>query len=68
VQIDADGIHFAGDDAQILDYAVPMQPGQCVLPAEDARWPLVWDWQADEIRVRDVKQGWTWHFTTLGAT
>ena len=68
LKIDADGIHFAGDDAQILHYSVPAQPGQQVFPADGARWPLTWDREADEIRVQDVTAGRTWHFTVLGRT
>ncbi len=51
--IDADGIHFLGDDAQILNYAIPTQPGQRLLPAAGARWPLVWDRTADAIAITD---------------
>jgi RHS repeat-associated protein len=68
VSIDADGIHFAGDDAQVLHYPVPSRPGKAVLPADGARWPLTWDRASDTIRIEDPRTGWTRHFTTLGAT
>ena len=68
VWIDADGIHFAGDDAQILHYPVPTQPGQQVMPAEGARWPLTWDRKTDEIYIVDAGHDWTLRFTTLGET
>ncbi|MGH6655489.1 MAG: DUF6531 domain-containing protein [Actinocrinis sp.] len=68
VEIDADGIHFAGDDAQILHYPVPTRPGQAVFPSGGARWPLTWDRATDTIRVEDPLSGWTRHFTTLGAS
>ncbi|HZP53624.1 DUF6531 domain-containing protein [Actinocrinis sp.] len=67
VEIDEDGIHFAGDDAQILHYPLPTQPGQQVLPAAGARWPLTWDRASDTIHIEDPGRGWTRHFTTLGA-
>ncbi len=67
LEIDQDGIHYAGDDAQILHYPVPAQPGQQVLPAAGARWPLTWDRASDTICIEDPECGWTRHFTTLGA-
>ena len=60
--IDQDGIHFLGDDAQQLDYSVPTQPGQKVLPVAGARWPLVWDRKLDGIAITDPATGWTRHF------
>jgi RHS repeat-associated protein len=60
--IDQDGIHFLGDDAQQLDYPVPTQPGQKVLPAAGARWPLAWDRKLDGIAITDPATGWTRHF------
>jgi RHS repeat-associated protein len=60
--IDADGIHFLGDDAQTLNYAVPTQPGQQVLPAAGARWPLVWDRTTDAITITDPVRGLTRYF------
>lgn len=67
LEIDQDGIHYAGDDAQILHYPVPGWPGQQVLPVAGARWPLTWDRASDTIRIDDPERGWTRHFTTLGA-
>lgn len=67
VVIDEDGIHYAGDDAQILHYPIPTAPGRQVYPADGARWPLTWDRTNDEIRVEDPDRGWTRHFTPLGA-
>jgi RHS repeat-associated protein len=68
VVVDDDGIHYAGDDAQILHYPMPTQPGQRVLPAHGARWPLTWDRAADEIRIEDDESGWTRLFSTVGAS
>ncbi|MEZ0108651.1 RHS repeat-associated protein [Catenulispora sp. EB89] len=59
--VTAAGIHFTGDDAQLLAYPVP-EPGQTVLPREGARWPLEWDRATDEIRISDPWLGCTWHF------
>lgn len=61
--IDADGIHFLGDDAQILNYGVPTQPGQQVLPVAGARWPLTWNRTLDAIEILDPATGITRHFT-----
>ncbi|GAA0691864.1 hypothetical protein GCM10010193_53030 [Kitasatospora atroaurantiaca] len=66
IEIDADGIHYAGDDAQILHYPLPAQPGQPVHPLAGARWPLTWDPAADTIRIEDPDRGWTRHFTGSG--
>ena len=63
LSINATGIHFAGDDAQILDYPVP-DGDQEVLPENGGRWPLVWNRETDEIRLRDPWSGLTRHFTT----
>lgn len=68
IQIDADGIHFAGDDAQILHYPIPAEPGLRVLPAGGARWPLAWDRTADSIRIEDPNRGWTWQFDAAPGT
>jgi hypothetical protein len=62
VVIDADGIHFLGDDAQILSYGIPTQPGQQVLPVAGARWPLTWDRHLDAIEILDPATGITRHF------
>lgn len=62
VLIDADGIHYVGDDAQILNYGVPAQPGQQVLPVAGARWPLTWDRKTDAISISDPDAGTIRHF------
>ncbi|WP_441251051.1 DUF6531 domain-containing protein [Kitasatospora sp. McL0602] len=62
VQVDADGVHYAGEDAEILHYPRPSQPGQKVLPSEGARWPLTWDPDTDTILIEDPETGWTRHF------
>ena len=64
LSVNAAGIHFAGDDAQRLDYPVPV-PGQEVLPRRGARWPLAWDQDSDEIRITDPWSGHTRHFATV---
>ncbi|MGW4644937.1 colicin E3/pyocin S6 family cytotoxin [Kitasatospora sp. NPDC004289] len=66
VQIDARGIHYAGDDAQVLHYPHPSDPDRPVLPADGARWPLSWDREADTIRIEDVETGRTLHFAAAG--
>ncbi|MGV9242762.1 DUF6531 domain-containing protein [Streptomyces sp. NPDC003710] len=69
IEIDADGIHYAGDDAQILHYPHPAQPGMPVLPSAGAQWPLTWDRDGDLLRIEDPDRGWTRHFpsTSVGA-
>lgn len=62
VQVDADGIRFAGDDAQILNYALPPQSSEPVLPVAGARWPLSWDRLTDTITIGDPGRGWTLEF------
>jgi len=49
LSVNAAGIHFAGDDGQVLDYPIPAAD-EAVLPARGALWSLVWDREADEIR------------------
>lgn len=61
--IDADGIHFLGDDAQTLNYGMPTQHGQQLLPAAGARWPLTWDRSTDTYAVLDPATGLTRHFS-----
>ena len=61
ISINGSGIHFAGDDAQRLDYPIPAA-GEQVLPTRGTRWPLVWDRDTDEIRVEDPWSGQTRHF------
>ncbi|MBS2553446.1 hypothetical protein KGQ19_42000 [Catenulispora sp. NL8] len=64
LSVNAAGIHFAGDDAQRLDYPVPAT-GEEVLPTRGARWPMVWDQETDEIRITEPLSGRTRHFTTV---
>jgi len=64
VAVNAAGIHFAGDDSQILHYALP-EGDSPVLPERGARWPLVWDRQTDEIRIADPWSGLTRHFAVV---
>ncbi|MFI5553993.1 DUF6531 domain-containing protein [Streptomyces sp. NPDC051738] len=66
LEIDATGIHYAGDDAQVLHYPLPAQPGQQVLPLHGARWPLTWDQEGDTVRIDDPDRGWTRHFVSAG--
>jgi RHS repeat-associated protein len=61
LSVNAAGIHLAGDDGQTLHYPVPSGDEE-VLPVRGARWPLVWDRAADEIRVTDPRGGLTRHF------
>jgi len=67
IEIDADGVHYAGDDAQILHYPLPTHPGQTLYPDTGARWPLTWDQQPDTFRIEDPERGWTRHFTGTSA-
>ncbi|WP_307856405.1 RHS repeat-associated core domain-containing protein [Catenulispora pinistramenti] len=64
LSINEAGIHFAGDDAQRLDYPVPADEFE-VLPQRGRRWPLVWNRQTDEIRISDSWSGKTYHFSTV---
>ncbi|MFF8374425.1 DUF6531 domain-containing protein [Streptomyces lydicus] len=66
VEIDTKGIHYAGDDAQILHYPLPTHAGEHVYPEAGARWPLTWDQHSDTIRIEDPERGWTRHFTPSG--
>ncbi|MDH6123661.1 DUF6531 domain-containing protein [Kitasatospora sp. GP82] len=71
VQIDDQGIHCAGEDAEILHYPRPVQPGQKVMPTDGARWPLTWEQDDDVIRIEDAEAGWIRHFAAIpgeGAT
>jgi RHS repeat-associated protein len=61
ISVNEAGVHFAGDDAQRLDYPMP-GAGQEVLPERGERWPLVWDHDTDEIRIVDSRTGQTRHF------
>lgn len=62
VELDEQGIHYLGDDAQTLSYPYPALPGQAVWPYEGARWPLVRDTDGS-IRIHDPQSGWTRYFT-----
>ncbi|WP_344662101.1 RHS repeat-associated core domain-containing protein [Catenulispora subtropica] len=61
LSVNAAGIHFAGDDAQCLDYPIPAD-GEEVLPVRGTPWPLRWDRGVDEIRITDPWSGRTHHF------
>ncbi|MEV7179370.1 DUF6531 domain-containing protein [Kitasatospora sp. NPDC093679] len=65
IEIDADGIHFAGDDAQILHYPHPERAGRPVTPSGGARWPLTWDQQSDVFRIEDPDRGLTYRFARV---
>ncbi|MEY9933966.1 RHS repeat-associated protein [Catenulispora sp. GP43] len=67
LSVNDSGIHFAGDDAQRLDYPIPAD-GEQALPARGARWPLAWDRDTDEIRITDPSTGHTRHFDTVHYT
>ncbi|WP_174514510.1 colicin E3/pyocin S6 family cytotoxin [Streptacidiphilus jiangxiensis] len=62
VRVDADGISFVGDDAQILHYPLPTDSSSRVLPVRGARWPLTWDGPGGTIRIEDPETGWVRHF------
>ncbi|MEY9935535.1 RHS repeat-associated protein [Catenulispora sp. GP43] len=64
ISINEAGIHFAGDDAQRLDYPIPAA-GEQVVAERGARWPLSWDRATDEIRITDPWTGHTRHFATV---
>jgi RHS repeat-associated protein len=67
LEIDDNGIHYAGDDAQILHYPRPSLPGRRVLPADGAQWPLSWDHETDTYTIEDPESGWVRHFERSGA-
>jgi RHS repeat-associated protein len=64
LSVNESGIHFAGDDAQRLDYQLPtdLEP---VLPTRGVQWSLVWDREIDEIRITDPWSGQTRHFASV---
>lgn len=62
LEIDDDGIHYAGPDCVVLHYPVPSQPGRRVLPSHGSRWPLTWDRSSDTIRIEQPESGRTLHF------
>ncbi|MFD7730515.1 DUF6531 domain-containing protein [Kitasatospora phosalacinea] len=65
VQQDAVGLHFAGDDAQLLHYPLPGSADQEVFPAHGARWPLTWDEASDTFRIEDTRTGRVRHFAPV---
>ncbi|GAA2052422.1 hypothetical protein GCM10009839_69750 [Catenulispora yoronensis] len=67
LSVNATGVHFAGDDGQVLDYAIPARD-ETVLPTRGAAWPLIWDRDADEIRIVDPTSGLTRHFAIVHHT
>ncbi|MEU7199676.1 DUF6531 domain-containing protein [Streptomyces sp. NPDC045470] len=66
IEIDSKGIHYAGDDAQILHYPLPTSAGEQVFPQHGARWPLTWDPHTDTVRIEEPDRGWTRHFALSG--
>jgi RHS repeat-associated protein len=62
VQVDAGGIHYAGEDAEIQTYPLPTTEAPRVLPERGPRRPLTWDRESDTIRIEDTATGWTRHF------
>ncbi|WP_199930852.1 RHS repeat-associated core domain-containing protein [Streptomyces sp. CB02923] len=66
VEIGSTGIHYAGDDAQVLHYPFPARAGEQVFPEQGARWPLTWDQHTDTIRIEDPDRGWTRSFAPSG--
>jgi RHS repeat-associated protein len=67
LEVDDDGVHYAAPDGTVLHYPVPTQPGQAVLPAAGARWPLSHDQQTDTYRVEKTETGQTLHFAATHA-
>lgn len=56
VAVDAQGVHYAAPDGRVLHYPVTGD-SRPVLPVQGARWPLVWDRGADEIRIEQPESG-----------
>ncbi|GAA3004683.1 hypothetical protein GCM10020229_15750 [Kitasatospora albolonga] len=67
IEIDADGVHYAGDDAQILHYPLPEASGQPVLPSGGAQWPLVWEQGSGALTIEDPDSGTTLTFAVPAA-
>ncbi|WP_438484944.1 DUF6531 domain-containing protein [Streptomyces sp. S186] len=65
VEVDARGIQYVGDDAEILHYPRPVAADEPVFPEHGARWPLFWDEASDTLRVEDPETGWTRHFDAV---
>ena len=68
VVIDTEGIRYYGDDAQVLVYPLPVQPGRPTYPEFGARWPLTWDKAAGDLCIEDPDNGRRLLFSTVGAT
>ncbi|MBF9070398.1 RHS repeat-associated core domain-containing protein [Streptacidiphilus fuscans] len=68
VQVDTDGIWFAGDDAQILHYPLPADNVSSVLPLRGAKWPLSWDGPDGTIRIESPDTGLVRHFDPVPGT
>ncbi|MBM9506033.1 DUF6531 domain-containing protein [Actinacidiphila acididurans] len=64
IQIDPDGIHYAGEDAEIQHYPLPTDQQPSVLPIRGPQRPLIWDRDTDTIRIEDTATGVTRHFAT----
>ena len=62
VQIDASGIHYAGEDAEIQHYPLPTDTVLSVLPERGPQRPLSWDRESDTIRIEDPLTGQVRHF------
>nr|WP_158942335.1 polymorphic toxin type 17 domain-containing protein [Streptomyces sp. ERV7] len=64
VQIDGEGVVFAGADGMRLVYPVPV-PGEPVLPLKGPRWPLEWDGKPDGVMtITDPATGVVRSFST----
>ncbi|MFI9783011.1 DUF6531 domain-containing protein [Kitasatospora sp. NPDC051984] len=61
VEVDHQGVHYAGEDAELLHYPDPSGSGK-TLPVDGARWPLTWDQDSDIVEIEDVETGWTRSF------
>ncbi|WP_370348994.1 RHS repeat-associated core domain-containing protein [Catenulispora sp. EB89] len=61
VSVNAAGIHFAGEDCQVLDFPIPVG-AEPVHTARGELLSLTWDRENDEIRIESVRGGTTWHF------
>ncbi|WP_405730620.1 DUF6531 domain-containing protein [Streptomyces sp. NBC_01537] len=66
LEIDAEGVCYAGADGSTLIYPVP-EPDRDVYPIEGERWPLSWDdTPGGDIRITSRATGCTLHFFPLG--
>ncbi|MFD0630345.1 DUF6531 domain-containing protein [Catenulispora yoronensis] len=64
IAVNAAGIHFAGDDAQTVQFPIP-DAAEAVRPDRGRLLSLVWDRDLDEIRISDPDTRWTLHFPTV---